>query len=633
MFSIRLALLSAASVLAIGSTVASAQTMTNDATVSASQQVEFDIILPLQHVHALGVLLAEQQDPTSSLYHQWLTPAQFGAQFGAVPALKQQLANSLQASGFQTTVQSRSIHVVGTAGNVGTLFNTVLTVGTTTTGKKRLVAKNGLSLPRVMSGAGAIVSAFSSRGVDAAPLARQSSSGYARQSSSGYGQPANQTVPTAGYFYNTIKQAYAYPSYETTVPVNGQAQRLDGTGATVAILMASDVLDSDVSALFNSQSFIANSGQSANPAIFARRTVNGGAPFVANSPASEEATLDAEQVLGGAPGSHLVLYNTPDLSDQSLVSGYTAIVNDNTADIVSLSFGQCESYYTAAYNNGQDQTALLNTFSELFEQGNAQGITFIAASGDASGLACLSPGYFSGSAGTFVAGVSTPAADPNVTAVGGTNLVTAAAAGAAGTGYLNENAWSDPEIAFDPYNLGVTATGGLWGAGGGVSSLYAKPSYQQLVGTGSSSYRTVPDIGMEMGGCPDIAQAPCNGGGAANNGAGNTDRSSLNVVVNGLWESVIGTSAAAPGMASAVALLVETQGRQGNLNPYLYGLARSQAAGGTAAFHQSLPGFNGVVANAATYNFTVGNGTPNVAAMIGLPNATPAGSPQSASNP
>lgn len=633
MFSIRLALLGSAALLAIGSASASAQTAGGTTTVSSSQQVEFDIILPLQNATALDTLLAQQQNPASPFYHHWLTPAQFGIQFGANPGLKQRVASILQASGFQTTIQSRSIHVLGNAGSVTSLFNTVLAIGTTTTGKKRLVAASPLTLPTPLSAAGAIVSAFSARGFDSAPFARQSSAGYARQSSAGYGQPANATVPTMGFFYNTLKQAYGYPSYQTTTTVNGQTQRLDGTGATVAVLMASDVLDSDVSALFSSQSFVTNSGQPANPAIYARRTVNGGAAFSTSNNASEEATLDVEQVLGGAPGAHLVLYNTPDLSDQSLISGYTAIVNDNTADIVSMSFGQCESYYTAAYNGGQDQTPLLNLFSELFKQGNAQGITFVAASGDAGGLACLSTSYFSGGAGQFVAGVATPAADPNVTAVGGSNLVAAASTGGSSSSYLTENAWSDPEIAFDPFAIGVNATGGVWGAGGGVSTLYPKPSYQSLVSTGSVSFRTVPDVGMEMGGCPDVAQTPCNGGNAAFNGSGNTDRSSLNVVFNGVWDNIVGTSAAAPEMASAIALLVETQGRQGNLNPYLYKLAQGQAAAGTAYFHQSLPGFNGMVANSTTYNFTVGNGTPYVAAMIGLPNASPAGAPQSATNP
>lgn len=630
MFSIRSALLGTATLLAVSSTGALAQSVT---VAAASQPVEFDLILPLQNVPALQSLLAQQQAPNSPLYHHWLTPAQFGARFGANAAVKHQVSALLQANGFQTTIQSRSIHVTGSAASVNSLFNTALAVGTTLGGKQRLVATKALTLPAPLSSAGVLVSAFSPRGFDAVPFVHQSSAGYARQSSAGYGQPANSTLPTTGYFYGDLKQAYGYPSYQTTIQVGGQTQRLDGTGTTVGVLMASDVLDSDIATLFNSQSFAANSGQAANPAVYARRTVNGGAAFSPSNASSEEATLDVEQVLGGAPGTHVVLYNTPDLSDQSLVSGYTAIVNDNAVDVVSLSLGQCESYYTAAYNNGQDQTALLNTFTELFEQGNAQGITFIAASGDGGGMACLSPAYFSGSADHFIAGVATPAADPNVTAVGGTNLITTSTASTPGSSYLNENAWSDPEIAFDPYGIGVAATGGVWGSGGGTSSLYGKPLYQFLVNTGSFASRTVPDIGMQMGGCSDLAQAPCNGGNAASDGAGDTNRSSLNVVFNGLWDSVVGTSAAAPEMASAVALLVEAQGRQGNINPYLYTLAHSQVNGGLAYFHQSLPGFNGLVSNTGTYNLTVGNGTPNVAAMIGMPDAAPAGSPQSASNP
>ena len=138
---------------------------------------------------------------------------------------------------------------------------------------------------------------------------------------------------------------------------------------------------------------------------------------------------------------------------------------------------------------------------------------------------------------------------------------------------------------------------------------------------------------MEMGGCPEIAQTSCNGGSAGSNGGGDTERSSLNVVFDGQPDSVVGTSAAAPEMASAVALLVETQGRQGNLNPYFYMLARRQASGDATYFHQSIQGFNGIAPNSGTYNLMTGNGTPDVAALIGLSNIVRAGAPQSASNP
>ncbi len=597
-----------------------------------SQPVQFDIVLPLSNPTALDTLLAAQQDPTSPQYHQWLKPADFAARFGPSPQIVNLVASGLKLFGLQVAAQSRSLHVTGTAAQVNTAFNVSLALAADAAGQRRLVASGPLSPPAALSQLGALVTAFNPSGFQAAPMMNRSSSGYMNRSSSGYGQGGSGAT-TPNYFYNDLKQAYGYPSYLATTSGKGPAQRLDGTGATVAVVMASDVLDSDVSTLFDDTNFMAHSGQPSNPKISARRPVNGGGTFSATSTASEEATLDVEQVLGGAPGAQVILYDTPDLSDQSLISAYTAIVNDDAADVVSLSFGQCELYYTAQYNSGLDQTAVLEVFSELFKQGNAEGITFVAASGDAGGRSCLNPSYFSGGNGQFVAGVSVPAADPNVTAVGGTNLVTAGAGGGSGSGYLRENAWSDPEFATDPFGVGVMASGGVWGSGGGVSTLYAKPPYQAYVNTGSSAFRTVPDLAMQMGGCPDIAQAPCNGGNTASNGSGNTDRSSLNVVFNGQPDNVVGTSVAAPELASALALLVETQGRQGNLNLTLYALAQRQGAGGASTFHQSIPGFNGIARGLGSYNPVTGNGTPDVASLIGLPNVARAGVPQSASNP
>ena len=252
------------------------------------------------------------------------------------------------------------------------------------------------------------------------------------RSSGRYGQGGSSS-DKPGYFYNDLKQAYGYPSYEATTTGKGKGgPRLDGTGATVAVVMASDVLDADVSALVDRMNFKTTSGQSSNPKLFGRRSVNGSAIFSATDTASEEATVDVEQVLGGAPGAQVILYDPPDLSDQSLIPAYTAIVNDDIADVVSMSFGQCELYYTASYNGGLDRTATLKIFCELFKQGNAEGITFIAASGDAGGLGCMNADYFSDGNGKFIAGVSVPAADPNVTSVGGTNLITAAATGGSG---------------------------------------------------------------------------------------------------------------------------------------------------------------------------------------------------------
>ncbi len=606
------------------------------AALPPAQTVEFDVILPLRNPTGLAALLAAQQNPASPQYHKWLQPNDFASQFGASQQTVNLVSAALTDLGLHVTPQSRSLHVAGTTAQVNAAFNISLALAMTPSGQSTVVAGKNLVLPPSLASVGAIVSAFSPTAYQAAPFIHRMASGYIHRmaggyihsSAWGYAQGADGTVP--GYFYNDLKQAYSFPSYQTTI---GKGKRLDGTGSTVAVIMASDVQDSDITTLFEQMGFRQNSGQQSDPALFARRLVNGGTAFSATNPAAEEATADVEQVLGGAPGAHVMLYNTPDLSDQSLISAYVAIVNDDVADVVSMSFGQCELNYTAAYNNGQDQTAVLKIFSELFEQGNAEGITFVAASGDASGAGCLSTSYFAGGGGKFVPGVSVPAADPNVTAVGGTNLVTAADLGGTNSAYTGENAWADPELPVDPYGIGTSAVGGLWGSGGGVSTIFAQPAYQSAVPTGSSTSRTLPDVAMQMGGCPDIAQLPCNGELLGLDGAGNTDRSSLNVIFNGQLDNVIGTSLAAPEFASVVALLVEAQGRQGNLNYPLYAMAQSQAAGGAAYFHNAVSGWNGLVSNSSVYNYTTGVGSPIVAAVIGLPQAALAGNPQSASNP
>ncbi|MBE7210255.1 MAG: S8/S53 family peptidase [Gluconacetobacter diazotrophicus] len=603
------------------------------APAAASQPVQFDVVLPLRNAAALDGLLAAQQDPASPSYHRWLTPAQFSARFGPSAATMAAAAAQLRMLGFQVTPRSRSLHATGTAATVDAAFNTTLTTATDTTGQPRLVSGGPLTWPTALSMLGAVVPAFGSSAFTAAPFMHRAGNGYMHRAGNGYGAPTSAAPPSGSLFFDDLRQAYDFPSYRLTVGGGPAASRLDGTGTTVAVLMSSDVLDSDVEALFAARNFAAAANTAAEPRVAMRVPVNGGNGFSADNDTAEEATLDVEQVLGAAPGTRLQLYVTPDLGDPSLISALAQIDEDDGADVVSMSFGQCERYYTAAYNNGQDQTVVLRTFSELFKQGNAQGITFVAASGDSGGLGCIGSSYFNGQPGSFTAGVSVPAADPNVTAVGGTNLSVAAANGGTGSAYANENAWSDPEVPYDPYGLGTTVSGGVWGAGGGVSSLYARPAYQDAAGIGDAGHRAVPDLGMQAGGCPDIATAPCNGGNSAVDGAGNTDRSALTIAFNGTWDAVIGTSAAAPQVAGIVALLVEGSGRQGNINPLLYAMARGGSAGGASPFRQDVPGFNGIATNGGSYNFTTGNGTLDVARFLGLGDAERAGAPGTPSNP
>jgi hypothetical protein len=76
---------------------------------------------------ALGQFLQEQQDNSSPSYHQWLTPQQFGAQFGPAPQDLQAITTWLESQGFQVAGASQGgilIEFSGTAGQVQQAFHT-----------------------------------------------------------------------------------------------------------------------------------------------------------------------------------------------------------------------------------------------------------------------------------------------------------------------------------------------------------------------------------------------------------------------------------------------------------------------------------------------------------------------------
>jgi len=626
----------AAAVLAVAvSTPASAAGAATEQ-VQSSVQVGFELFLPLRNVDALDALLAAQQLPGSPDYQKWLTPAEFHDQFGPTDAQVARVTATLAAAGLSVSAtHSRSLHIEGSATAVQTLFGTRLVYKSNAAGGQRMAAEGRIIMPAALAQEGAIVAHFQPS-IHMHPHARA-----AQVDGKALANPLNRYAANGPYWYNDLKQAYDYPSYQTKAPLTGK--QLNGQGVAVAIVMSSDVLDSDIAAVFNHEHWTTTTGTPV-PGLAGRVLIDGGAPFSTDSDGSFEASLDVQQVLGGAPGASVYLYNTPDLSDESVLSAYLSIVESNSIDIVSSSFGGCELFYSAAYNGGTDFYGILDTYDELFKQGTSQGITFVASSGDSGGLGCLDLTYANGlPGGKFIPGVEEPASSPNVTAVGGTNLITTAPPSPQTTPptltskYVSENAYGDPELPYDPYGFGVNASGGYWGAGGGVSAHFARPTYQSLglaFEEVKSRMRTVPDVGMQVGGCPAGISAPTCGADGS--------RSAVVISFGGELVGVIGTSVAAPEFAGMAALGVQRFGhRLGNLNTYIYNTGYVQTLIGAVApserfYHRNIPGYDGLYYTDPTKqpdNFMTGNGTPDVRAFLALENAAPAGNPQTASNP
>jgi subtilase family serine protease len=72
-----------------------------------------------QQEAALQQLLADQQNPASSSYHKWLTPEQFGEQFGVSQQDVQTVTAWLQAQGFQVEEVAKGRNVIEFSGNAG----------------------------------------------------------------------------------------------------------------------------------------------------------------------------------------------------------------------------------------------------------------------------------------------------------------------------------------------------------------------------------------------------------------------------------------------------------------------------------------------------------------------------------
>jgi subtilase family serine protease len=620
-------------------------------TLGAADQnavAHFNVFLPLTHTDALEKLLQAQTDSTSAGYHQWLSPAQFKQQFGPNPADVARTKELLQSEGFTiVSEKAQSIEVEGPVANTERLFNTRLNRVQTKHGNIKLAAAEGhVNIPQALAAMGAVVPEFTTH------LAAHVHSRVLKPVANI--SPVFRLSSNDSFFYpNDLNEAYQLPSFQTEVrpPFSRRPAQIAGVGSHIGIVISSVISPTDLASTFNStlplggglnliQAYSANSNLP-EPTVTIRPVDGGSGPFNPNTDDALEASLDTQMSLGTAPGAKEILYNMPDLSDDSIIDAYTAVDEDNVVDVVSSSFGECELDFTPAYNGGVDFTSILKTFHSLFQQGNAQGITFLASSGDNGGVPCVSAAFANNPTNgtSFVPGVENPASDPNVTGVGGTNLQTTATPGVDDAAYTSENADFDPRVPAQfqiSATTTVTVSNNTWGSGGGVSSVFSKPFYQYLVHTGSNTHRSVPDVSLMMGGCPgdaDLEAQNCT----------LLPRSAAIVWIGGQAFLVIGTSSSSPEMAGVLALAVElNRGRLGNVNPLIYGLSAVQTLfGGVNApkqlqfFHRGIEGNNNAftVEPGQAYSEVLGNSTLDVKTFLGLHAAAAAGAPNTPSNP
>lgn len=308
------------------------------------------------------------------------------------------------------------------------------------------------------------------------------------------------------------------------------AQGINGQGQHIAIATYDDFNLDDVNQYYQKNNIVP--GPQVDKVNF-----NGTATL--NDDSAMETQLDAEFSGMVAPAAQIHVFTSADNSDAGEEAMFTAILDDNRAQVVNYSWGSCDQ------GVDPNHRAAMQT---IFARAVAQGVNIMIASGD-SGSSC-------DGSGNTVTGFQPSL--PYVVAVGGTTLPS----GLKGS----ETGWSD--------------------SGGGISTTYASPSWQANLGS-PFTMRSYPDVAYNAdpnSGQPLWAHA---------NGASG----SASYIVVG------GTSIAAPQWSGFMALVGQARGGKalGYLNPILYGQSNGTLANvlndvtsGNNGAYNAGPGFDAV---------------------------------------
>jgi pseudomonalisin len=522
---------------------------------------------------ALEALTAAQQDPSSPLYHQWLTPESYAEHFGASAGDLAQVQLWLERNGFQVDevpASRQAIVFSGTAAQVESAFQTALK--TYRIGGKRHIANSSdptlpAALAPVVAGVASLHDVFS---------APQHTAPVKVKRYPGEGDRTPKPDYTAGSAH------YLSPAdYATIYDIASLYQQAyTGSGETIAIVGRADISLPDV------RSFRSTFGLPANDPVVTQTTSTDPGTSVTDD--VDEAMLDTEWSGAVAENATVDFVTTASTatSDGVFLSMQYA-VNHNLAPVISVSYGLCEADLGASAN------AFLNS---LWQQAASQGITVLVSAG--------------ATMGTHGRGVNGICSTPYSTCVGGTEFndtaepsqywsTTTGANGESALSYIPELVWNE------------SGSSGLWSTGGGVSTVYSKPAWQTGKGVPADGKRDVPDVSLTAAG-----------------------HDAYLVGVAGALYGISGTSAASPSFAGIVTLAAQKAGaRIGNANPELYHLAAMQYSGGAAVFHDvtsgsnTVPGVTGFSAGAG-YDQATGWGSVDAEKLV-----TAWGSATTPSNP
>ncbi len=479
--------------------------------------------------------------PGSPLYRHYLTPTEFGKKFGASPQTIQNVKSSLNKIGFHilsVAPDNLSLKISTSAASIKSGLKINLQQEKLPSGRIAFANTASPQIPKSISPAvesiiglntvitpktPKVISQGYKGSISNPSTVTSSISAHPQLTSSGASAcaSASQTATSYGaYTPSQLATAYNFnPMY--SAGNYGQNQ-------TIGLYELAGFAPSDIST-FNTCFGLSNP--------LSTTLTDLSAPMAPGT-GTVEVTSDIETAASLAPKSSIIVYEAPN-SGTGPYDNYQTIINQDKAKIISTSWGLCEAQL------GLAQAQAENT---LFQQAAAQGQTVLAAAGDSGSQGC-------GSSAPSTLAVNDPASQPYVTGVGGTSLSQI-------TPSKVETVWNDAST-----NLGA--------GGGGISSFWKMPSWQQGPGV-NNSYTTGSTCGSTSSNCrevPDVSASAdpyhgyvvyCTTGDCASYPG---------------WFSVGGTSMATPLWASLTALVNNSCSTDlGFMNPTLYKAAASSSS-------------------------------------------------------
>ncbi len=474
-----------------------------------------------EQARELRRILDEQQDKRTGNFHQWVTPEEFGNAFGVHDDDIQKVAQWLTKQGFtvdNVTKSKRVIQFSGTSAQVEHAFQTSLH-SYQVNGETHVSASTDISVPAalapVIAGVNGLHNFFrKSHMVDVQRLSDQRLSDPRLENLQNYLRLGPAYTSSSSVHYVAPSD---FATIYNTAPL--LAAGINGTGQTIAIVGRSDILMSDVQTyrqLFNLP---------VNDPIFIHAGQDNG-----TQPGDDgESDLDVEISGGVAPNATVkFVIGTPTFLVDGITNSIEYIVENNLADIMSISYGSCEEIEGAGGNAFNLQA---------FEQAAAQGISVFVAAGDGGPAGC----DLQGSQTYEVLGYATgaEASTPYSVSVGGTEFYGDVSTPttywsptnnstylSSALTYIPEYPWNESRVA-SPIPSGDTGSD-LWSGSGGISAYYLRPSWQQgsginnladptltlgngatglwvssitLTNGGGSGYTSAPTVTFAGGGC------------------------------------------------------------------------------------------------------------------------------------